>query len=87
MITGINALKLGWKQLPILVFFVLTLCAHGAPPGYIRVYTGNFYGPTNVNGSWTGGYFSSLNSAGQGFTQALGYWVIVREGRCSCHRI
>jgi hypothetical protein len=77
MMTGINALKLGWKQLPILVFFVLTLCAHGAPPGYTRVYTGNFYGPTNVNGSWTGGYFSSLNSAGQGFTQALGYWEVV----------
>ncbi len=77
MMTVINFLKIGWKQLQILVFFLLTLCAHGAPPGYTLVYTGNFYGPTNVNGSWTSGYFCSLNSAGQGFTQALGYWEVV----------
>ena len=62
--------------LQVLIFFLLTLCAHSAPPGYTLAYSGNFYGPTNVNGSWTGGYFSSLNSAGQGFTQALGYWEV-----------
>jgi hypothetical protein len=77
MMTAMNVLKIGWKQLQILVFFLLTLCAHGAPPGYTLAYTGNFYGPSNVNGSWTGGNFSSLNSAGQGFTQALGYWEVV----------
>ena len=77
MMTVINVSKMGWKQVQVLVFFLLTLCAHGAPPGYKLVYTGNFYGPTLVNGSWTSGNFSSLNSAGQGFTQALGYWEVV----------
>jgi len=77
MMTVINVLKTGWKQLEILVFFLLTLSADGAPPGYTLVYTGNFNGPTNVNGSWTGGNFSGLNYAGQGFTQALGYWEVV----------
>jgi hypothetical protein len=76
MITIISVLKIGWKQLQVPVFFLLTLCAHSAPPGYTLAYSGNFYGPTNVNGSWTGGNFSSLNSAGQGFTQALGYWEV-----------
>ena len=76
--TAITVLKIGWKQVPILVLFLFTLCAHGAAPlGYTLVYKGNFYGPTAVNGSWTGGYFSSLNSAGQGFTQALAYWEVV----------
>jgi hypothetical protein len=64
-----------------LVFFLLTLCGQSAaPPGYTKVYSNNFYGPT-VNASststWTGGYLSSLNFAGQGFSQALGYWEVV----------
>ena len=62
----------------VLVFFLLTLCVQSAaPPGYTQVYSNNFYGPTTNNSSWTGGYISSLNSAGQGFTQALGYWEVV----------
>jgi hypothetical protein len=64
----------------VLVFFLLTLCGQSAaPPGYTQVYSNNFYGPaTNAsNSSWTGGYISSLNSAGQGFSQALGYWEVV----------
>jgi hypothetical protein len=77
MMTVINVLKIGWKQLQVLVFFLLTLCAHSAPPGYTLVHTDHFFGPTYVNLSWTGGYFSSLNSAGQGFTQALGYWEVI----------
>jgi hypothetical protein len=77
MMTVMNVLKIGRLKWPILVFLLSTLCAHGAPPGYKLVYTGNFYGPTFVSGSWTGGYLSSLNSAGQGFTQALGYWEVV----------
>jgi hypothetical protein len=77
MISLIDVFKIGWKQLQILVFFLLTLCAYGAPAGYTLVYTGKFSGPTLVNGSWTSGYFSSLNYAGQGFTQALGYWEVV----------
>jgi hypothetical protein len=64
--------------LQVIVFFLLTLCAHSAPPpGYTLVYTDNFYGPSNVNSTWTGGYSSSLNFAGQGFSQALGYWEFV----------
>jgi hypothetical protein len=65
------------STLQVIVFFLLTLCAHGAPPGYTLVYSKNFYGPTNVNSAWTSGYFSSLNFAGQGFTQALAYWEVV----------
>ena len=64
----------------VLVFFLLTLCVQSAvPPGYTQVYSNNFYGPTtNANNSiWTGGYISSLNYAGQGFSQALGYWEVV----------
>ena len=64
----------------VLVFFLLTLCAQSAaPPGYTQVYSNNFYGPTTNanNSSWTGGYISSLNSAGQGFSQALGYWEVL----------
>jgi hypothetical protein len=77
MMTFINVLKRGCGRLQILAFFILTVSAHGAaPPGYTLVYTGNFYGPTSVSGNWTGGNVSSLNSAGQGFTQALGYWEI-----------
>jgi hypothetical protein len=65
----------------VLLFFLLTLCAQSAaPPGYTQVYSNNFYGPT-INASstsvWTGGYLSSLNFAGQGFSQALGYWEVV----------
>jgi hypothetical protein len=61
----------------VLIFFFLTLGVQSAaPPGYTKVYTTNFYGPTN-NSSWTAGYVSSLNSAGQGFSQALGYWEVV----------
>jgi hypothetical protein len=74
MITFTNALKIGCAQI---LFFILTVCAHGAvPPGYTLVYTGNLYGPTIVSGSWTGGNISSLNPAGQSFTQALGYWEV-----------
>lgn len=77
MINVISVLRIGWKQLPVLVFFLLTLCAHSAPPpGYTLAYSGNFDGATYLNGSWTSGYYSSLNSAGQGFTQALGYWEV-----------
>ena len=64
----------------VLAFFLLTLCVQSAvPPGYTQVYSNNFYGPTtNANNSiWTGGYISSLNYAGQGFSQALGYWEVV----------
>ncbi len=78
MMTAINASKIGSRQFLVLAFFLLTVCAHGAPPGYTLVYSDNFYGHTNVNNvSWTGAYFSSLNSAGQGFTKALGYWEVV----------
>jgi hypothetical protein len=64
--------------LQVVAFFVLTLCAHSAPPpGYTLVYSGNFSSPTNVNSAWTSGYFSSLNFTGQGFKQALGYWEVV----------
>jgi hypothetical protein len=74
MITFTNALKMGCVQI---LFFILTVCAHGAaPPGYNLVYTGNLYGPTIVSGSWTGGNISSLNPTGQSFTQALGYWEV-----------
>src|ERR1700756_3384506 len=64
----------------VLVFFFLTLHVHSAaPPGYTLAYSNNFYGPTTNanNSSWTGGYVSSLNFAGQGFRQALGYWEVV----------
>ena len=64
----------------VLFFFLLTLRATGAaPPGYTQVYSNNFYGPTTSanNSIWTGGYISSLNYAGQGFSQALGYWEVV----------
>ena len=64
----------------VLVLFLLTLRVHSAaPPGYTLVYSNNFYGPTTNanNSSWTGGYVSSLNFAGQGFRQALGYWEVV----------
>jgi hypothetical protein len=63
----------------VLVFFLLTLCGQSAaPPGYTRVYSNNFYGPTTSanNTIWTGGYVSSLNFAGQGFSQGLGYWEV-----------
>jgi hypothetical protein len=76
MMTFMNVLKRGRGQLQLLAFFILTVGAQGAPPGYTLVYTGNLYGPTMVSGSWTGGNVSSLNFAGQGFTQALGYWEI-----------
>jgi hypothetical protein len=78
MMTFINASKIGSKQFLVLAFFLLTVCAHGAPPGYTLVYTNNFNGHTNVsNTSWGGSNFSSLNAAGEGFTTALGYWEVV----------
>ena len=79
MMTFINASKIGSKQFLVLAFFLLTVCAHGAPPpGYTLVYTNNFYGHTNASNTSLGGSnFSGLNAAGQGFTMALGYWEIV----------
>ena len=77
MMTVINLLKTGWKRLLIPPLFLFAVCAYGAPTGYTLVYTGNFNSPTNVSGTLTGGNFSSLNSAGQGFMQALGYWEVV----------
>ena len=93
--TAITVLKIGWKQVPILVFFLFTLCAHGAAPlGYTLVYKGNFYGPTAVNGNWDRRIFfqpqfrwsrllrtSVCVSEVVLMTNNGGYWPVIRLSR------